>query len=55
MPLIGLVAILLDLTCIMHAHKTGRPQYWTWIVLAVPVIGALAYVVLEVLPDRAHT
>lgn len=27
MPLIGLAIILLDVTCIMHANKTGRPQY----------------------------
>lgn len=55
MPLLGLVAILLDVTCMMHAHKTGRPQHWMWIILMVPFVGAIAYILMEWLPDLAHT
>lgn len=55
MPLIGLAAILLDVTCLMHAHKTGRPQHWMWIILMVPFVGAIAYILMEWLPDLAHT
>ena len=55
MPLIAIGVMLLDLTCIMHAHKTGRPQWWMWIILGVPVVGSLAYILMEWLPDMAHT
>lgn len=55
MPLIGLAAVLLDITCLAHAHKTGRPQHWMWIILMVPFVGALAYILLEMLPDLART
>src|ERR1700760_3457990 len=38
---------------IIHAARTGRPYYWMMIILFVPMLGMLAYIVFELLPN-AH-
>lgn len=48
---VALVVLLLDLTLIYHASKTGRLQPWAFIILMVPLIGALAYIVVELVPE----
>ena len=50
MPL-AIVVILLQLTLVWHAAKTGRAQPWAYIILIIPVFGSLAYVVAELLPE----
>jgi hypothetical protein len=42
--------LLITAACIIHIIKTGRNQLWIWAVALLPGIGALAYVVAEVLP-----
>ena len=34
----------------IHAMKTGRSQWWLFILLLVPLIGSIAYVVIELIP-----
>jgi hypothetical protein len=51
MPIAALVDILLAVTCVVHVARTGRPYFWIYIVLLVPVIGSLAYVAAELLPS----
>ncbi len=34
-----------------HAAKTGRLQPWAFIILMVPLIGALAYIAVELVPE----
>jgi len=48
---VALVVLLLDLTLIYHASRTGRLQPWAFIILMVPLIGALAYIVVELVPE----
>jgi hypothetical protein len=48
---VALVVLLLDITLIWHASRTGRLQPWAFIILMVPLIGALAYIVVELLPE----
>jgi hypothetical protein len=52
---IGLLLVLLDVLCVVHAAKTGR--FWPWgaVILAVPGFGALAYFLLEILPEWLGT
>lgn len=50
MPIIGGVVILLQLSVIYHAMKTGRPYYWIFIIMGFPVLGCLIYFAVEVLP-----
>lgn len=51
MPLAGLALLLLNATCIIHAARRGKSTIWYFAVLALPVIGALAYIVLEMWPE----
>ncbi|MCA6124169.1 tetratricopeptide repeat protein [Bradyrhizobium sp. WSM 1704] len=48
---VALVVLLLDITLIYHAARTGRLQPWAFIILMVPLIGALAYIVVELVPE----
>jgi hypothetical protein len=48
---LGIVLLLLDITLIYHASKTGRLQPWAFIILMVPGIGGLAYIVVELVPE----
>jgi hypothetical protein len=47
----ALVIVLLDIMLVYHAARTGRLQPWAYIILMVPVAGAVAYVVIELLPE----
>ncbi|MEQ1672567.1 MAG: tetratricopeptide repeat protein [Hyphomicrobium sp.] len=55
MPLIGLMHLVIGVGFAVHAMRTGRPQYWMYILLFVPLIGSIAYVLLELLPEMAQT
>jgi hypothetical protein len=50
MPLI-LILVLLDISLVVHAAKTGRAQPWAFIILIVPGIGAIAYILGVLVPD----
>ena len=48
---IALVVLLLDITLIYHASRTGRLQPWAFIILMVPLVGSLAYICVELVPE----
>jgi hypothetical protein len=48
---VALVVLLLDITLIYHASKTGRLQPWAFIILMIPLVGAFAYIVVELVPE----
>ena len=54
MPVLGMLHLLMAVGVIAHAHKTGRPDYWRYVAF-IPVIGPLAYVLFEILPELANT
>jgi hypothetical protein len=50
----ALVIILLDITLVYHASRTGRLQPWAFIILMIPALGALAYIVVELIPEMLN-
>lgn len=48
---IGIIITIIDVALIVHAAKTGRFSPWGFIILFLPGVGALAYVVVELLPE----
>jgi hypothetical protein len=48
---VALVILLLDITLVYHASRTGRLQPWAFIILMIPGIGALAYILVELVPE----
>lgn len=55
MPILAIAGYAAQLLCIVHVVRTGRPQYWIYILLFAPGLGGLAYVVAEVLPELLGT
>jgi hypothetical protein len=49
--LVGIAQILF----IVHAARTGRPYYWFPILLLVPMLGILAYVLIELVPSAGRS
>jgi len=52
MPLV-IVLGLLDVILIVHAAKTGRFWPWAYVILLLPGVGAIAYLLVEVVPAWA--
>jgi hypothetical protein len=50
MPFLILTYIV-QIGLIVHVMKTGRPPYWCFVLLMAPGIGALAYIIVEILPN----
>jgi hypothetical protein len=50
MPFI-LILLLVDIPLVYHACKTGRARPWAFIILAVPLVGSLAYIGVELVPE----
>ena len=48
---IGWIVAAIDIALIVHAARTGRFMPWGFIILFLPGIGALAYVVVEIVPQ----
>lgn len=41
---------LVQLALVIHVFKTGRSRYWVFFLIFMPLIGGLAYLVIELLP-----
>jgi hypothetical protein len=51
MPIIAVAGYIVQLTLIMHVIRSGRSQYWIYILLLAPGLGGVAYFIAEVLPE----
>jgi len=50
-----ILLILLQVACIVHVIKTGRPVIWLLPIFFLPLIGPLVYIAVEILPEyRGH-
>lgn len=54
MPLV-ILSIIIQLTCLVHAAKTGRPTYWFFVIIVGSLLGCAAYLIVEVLPSISHS
>jgi hypothetical protein len=50
-----LLHLFIAVALAVHAMKTGRSQWWLFILLLVPLIGSIAYVVIELIPAMFQT
>ena len=46
-----IVSLVIQLALVVHILRTGRNMTWVFIVLFFPLIGTLAYVIVELLPE----
>jgi hypothetical protein len=47
----GIIFLAIEVCLIVHAAKTGRFWPWGFVILFIPIFGALAYVLVELLPE----
>ena len=51
MPLLFGLSILVQILLVIHIMKTGRNTYWIYLVIFAPLIGSVAYLIIELLPE----
>lgn len=54
MPAI-IIMFALQVLVAFHALKTGRPVFWVWLIIAVPVLGTVLYLAVEILPEMSKS
>lgn len=50
LQMLGL-SVLLQFICLVHMVRTGRPYWWTWIIVAGSYLGVAVYAFTQILPD----
>ena len=50
MPALGLLILGAQVLCVIHVVRTGRPYWWIFLIVMVPLVGILVYLIVEVLP-----
>ena len=50
-----ILSLIIQVGLIVHIVKTGRGMMWVFIVLFFPLVGALAYFIVEILPELPKT
>lgn len=51
MSLAFIVSIVIQVLLIVHCIRTGRNMLWIWAIALLPLVGSIAYLLAEVLPD----
>lgn len=55
MPLVGGLVLLAQILFAVHVVRTGRPYYWIYLIVFVPVLGMAVYAVCEFLPEMMNS
>jgi hypothetical protein len=51
MPALGLLEFAVQVLCAVHVIRTGRPYWWIFLIVFVPLVGVIVYLGAEILPD----
>lgn len=51
MPFLLLISLALQIACAVHVVRTGREQYWLWIIIIGSYLGVIVYAVAVLIPD----
>lgn len=51
MYLVPILSIAVQAGLIVHVIKTGRNMLWIWAIALLPLVGSIAYAVVEILPE----
>lgn len=50
-PYLIVISLLAQVALIVHCIKTGRNTIWVWVLLFLSLLGVVAYLAVEILPD----
>jgi hypothetical protein len=45
------LTFLIQIALVVHVFRTGRPVYWAFVIFFLSAIGAIAYTIVELLPE----
>jgi hypothetical protein len=45
------ITYFVQILLVIHVLKTGRNRYWIWLLLFLPLVGGVAYLIIEILPE----
>lgn len=51
MPLLIVLSLVLQFTCLVHMVRTGRPYWWMWVIMLGSFLGVAVYAFTQILPD----
>jgi hypothetical protein len=47
--------VIIDIVLIVHCIRTGRSFLWIWVLLALPALGSIAYLIVEIVPGLINS
>ena len=47
-----ILILLLQGVCLYHIWKTGRPYYWFFVIIFLPVVGSIVYILTQMVQKR---
>jgi hypothetical protein len=50
-----ILSLIIQVALVVHVLKTGRNTLWVFLLIFAPVIGTLAYVIVELLPEWTNS
>jgi hypothetical protein len=50
-----ILSVIVQVGLVVHIVRTGRNMTWIFVVLFFPVVGAIAYFIVELLPELTHS
>jgi hypothetical protein len=50
-----LATLVIQVALVVHVLRTGRSMYWAFIIFFLPAVGAIAYVIVELLPEWSNS
>lgn len=48
--ILAALSLAVQIYFIVHVFRSGRPYWWAFIILSAPVVGSIAYYLIEVMP-----
>lgn len=54
MPILLILTVVVQVLFAIHVIRTGRNNYWLYLILIVPGMGCFIYFLVEVLPEVLH-
>jgi hypothetical protein len=55
MPALGLLILGAQVLCAIHVVRTGRPYWWIFLIVMVPLVGMIVYLAVELLPGLVNS
>jgi len=49
--LLGPFSLLIQIALCVHVYRTGRPYWWIWILFMGSLLGCIAYLLIEIVPE----